>query len=71
LNAELPQNSRYHIVQEFNRGIYDYIIATDEGELMEDPDDDDESSIGAGYTLFTSFFPCFSLLSLLSLFFSK
>ena len=39
LNAELPQNSRYHIVQEFNRGIYDYIIATDEGELMEDPDE--------------------------------
>ena len=49
LNAELPQNSRYHIVQEFNRGIYDYIIATDEGELMEDPDED------AGKILFNSF----------------
>ncbi|CAG8818016.1 7984_t:CDS:10, partial [Cetraspora pellucida] len=25
LNSELPLNSRYHIVQEFNKGIYDYI----------------------------------------------
>ncbi|KIJ55621.1 hypothetical protein M422DRAFT_220387 [Sphaerobolus stellatus SS14] len=31
LNSELPLNSRYHIVQEFNKGVYDYIIATDEG----------------------------------------
>ncbi|KAE8226056.1 hypothetical protein CF319_g1294 [Tilletia indica] len=30
LNRELPINSRYHIVQEFNKGVYDYIIATDE-----------------------------------------
>ncbi|KAG8898677.1 ATP-dependent DNA/RNA helicase [Tulasnella sp. 408] len=30
LNPELPLNSRYHVVQEFNRGAYDYIIATDE-----------------------------------------
>jgi ATP-dependent RNA helicase DDX56/DBP9 len=30
LNSELPLNSRYHIVQEFNKGVYDYIIATDE-----------------------------------------
>lgn len=31
--------SRYHVVQEFNKGVYDYIIATDEsgkGELDED-----------------------------------
>lgn len=30
---------RYHVVQEFNKGVYDYIIATDEsgkGELDED-----------------------------------
>lgn len=40
LNAELPQNSRYHIVQEFNRGVYDYIIATDEGEVAEEPEED-------------------------------
>lgn len=29
LNEELPVNSRFHIVQEFNKGKYDYIIATD------------------------------------------
>src|SRR6202007_2751755 len=34
LNSELPQNSRYHIVQEFNRGAYDYIIATDEATVI-------------------------------------
>ncbi|KAJ7186685.1 DEAD-domain-containing protein [Mycena filopes] len=36
LNSELPLNSRYHTVQEFNKGVYEYIIATDEsggGEL--------------------------------------
>ncbi|KAF8213827.1 ATP-dependent RNA helicase dbp9 [Mycena galopus ATCC 62051] len=37
LNSELPLNSRYHTVQEFNKGVYDYIIATDESE-----GDDDE-----------------------------
>ncbi|PWN20215.1 DEAD-domain-containing protein [Microstroma glucosiphilum] len=31
LNAEMPGNSRYHVVQEFNKGVYDVIIATDEG----------------------------------------
>ncbi len=38
LNSELPVKSRYHIVQEFNRGIYDYMIATDEAanEMNED-----------------------------------
>ena len=30
LNSELPAGSRFHIVQEFNRGIYDFLIATDE-----------------------------------------
>lgn len=30
LNSELPQNSRLHIVEQFNKGIYDMIIATDE-----------------------------------------
>ncbi|KAF7352542.1 ATP-dependent RNA helicase dbp9 [Mycena venus] len=43
LNSELPLNSRYHTVQEFNKGVYEYIIATDEsggGEL--DTDDEEE-----------------------------
>ncbi|KAG5192377.1 DEAD box helicase [Tribonema minus] len=30
LNAELPLASRLHILEEFNRGIFDYLIATDE-----------------------------------------
>ncbi|KAJ3214025.1 ATP-dependent DNA/RNA helicase [Dinochytrium kinnereticum] len=45
LNAELPLKSRYHIVEEFNRGIYDIIIATDEGneaEEVEEEDDEEE-----------------------------
>lgn len=39
LNAELPLNSRHHIVEEFNKGAYDYIIATDEAGGAEDEDD--------------------------------
>lgn len=35
LNSELPVKSRYHIVQEFNRGIYDYIIATDDSGALD------------------------------------
>ncbi|WFD32468.1 RNA helicase [Malassezia sp. CBS 17886] len=31
LNEELPVNSRFHIVEEFNKGVYDYIIAMDGG----------------------------------------
>ncbi|CEG68904.1 hypothetical protein RMATCC62417_05070 [Rhizopus microsporus] len=42
LNSELPLNSRYHIVEEFNRGIYDYLIATDESELKGELDSEDE-----------------------------
>lgn len=38
LNAEMPANSRYHVVQEFNNGVYDVIIATDESS----------SDVGAG-----------------------
>ncbi|KAK0430153.1 hypothetical protein EV421DRAFT_335651 [Armillaria borealis] len=43
LNSELPLNSRYHTVQEFNKGVYDYIIATDEsGTHGADQDSEDE-----------------------------
>lgn len=35
LNSELPLNSRYHTVQQFNKGVYDYIIATDESGAIE------------------------------------
>ncbi|RLN60210.1 hypothetical protein BBJ28_00003713 [Nothophytophthora sp. Chile5] len=30
LNAQLPHNSRQHIIEEFNRGLFDYLIATDD-----------------------------------------
>lgn len=30
---------RYHIVEEFNKGVYDYIIATDEADLGGDEDE--------------------------------
>ena len=37
MNSELPVNSRIHIIEEFNRGIYDIIIASDErNELLGD-----------------------------------
>ncbi|PKC60664.1 DEAD-domain-containing protein [Rhizophagus irregularis] len=42
LNSELPLNSRYHIVQEFNKGVYDYIIATDEGDFKNSESNVDE-----------------------------
>lgn len=47
LNSELPVKSRYHIVQEFNRGIYDFIICTDEGGSFEMPveESDDEADV--------------------------
>jgi len=44
LNSELPLNSRYHVVQEFNKGVYDYIIATDEGGREQDEEDGRNSS---------------------------
>lgn len=34
LNSELPVNSRIHVVEEFNKGVYDIIIASDEQEAL-------------------------------------
>ncbi|KZZ95223.1 ATP-dependent RNA helicase DBP9 [Ascosphaera apis ARSEF 7405] len=34
LNSELPVNSRIHVVQEFNKGVYDIIIAADDQEVV-------------------------------------
>ena len=34
LNSELPVTSRIHVVEEFNKNIYDIIIATDEHEIL-------------------------------------
>ncbi|XP_042327492.1 probable ATP-dependent RNA helicase DDX56 [Sceloporus undulatus] len=35
LNSELPVKSRCHIISQFNKGFYDYIIATDEQDLVD------------------------------------
>ncbi|PHH73432.1 hypothetical protein CDD82_5478 [Ophiocordyceps australis] len=34
LNSELPVNSRLHVVDEFNRNVYDLIIASDDKEVI-------------------------------------
>lgn len=34
--TSLIENYRYHTVQEFNKGVYDYIIATDESGAHEE-----------------------------------
>ncbi|KAL8805310.1 MAG: hypothetical protein Q9200_005483 [Gallowayella weberi] len=38
LNSELPVNSRCHVVTEFNKNVYDIIIASDEHEILGDED---------------------------------
>ena len=46
LNSEVPLNSRTHMLEEFNRGVFDYLIATDasidQGEEEESDEDEDE-----------------------------
>jgi ATP-dependent RNA helicase DDX56/DBP9 len=49
LNAELPFNSRQHIIREFNQGVFDILIATDESMYGVGPNtapgvDDDRDS---------------------------
>ena len=60
LNSELPVNSRIHVVQEFNKGVYDIIIAADDQEILggiaskkarastTEQDDKDEAASAAG-----------------------
>mmetsp|Transcript_15919 Transcript_15919/g.36710 ORF Transcript_15919/g.36710 Transcript_15919/m.36710 type:complete len:679 (-) Transcript_15919:287-2323(-) len=43
LNAELPFRSRLNIIEQFNVGNFDYLIATDESTDAADTDDEDES----------------------------
>ena len=43
LNAELPANSRNHIVQQFNKGLFDFLIATDGSVGVDGADSSDES----------------------------
>lgn len=35
LNGELPQNSRLHILQQFNVGLFELLIATDDGKSLQ------------------------------------
>ena len=49
INAELPANSRYSVVQQFNAGVYDHLIATDAGDDPEaGPGSDSEDGGDAG-----------------------
>jgi len=43
LNAELPQNSRLHIIEAFNARLFDYLIATDDTKTKEDKQTDKEN----------------------------
>ncbi|KAF9097142.1 ATP-dependent DNA/RNA helicase [Mortierella sp. GBA35] len=45
LNSELPLNSRVHIVEEFNKGVYDYMIATDEGGLKGEKEEEEKAAV--------------------------
>ncbi|KAL5322370.1 hypothetical protein ACEPPN_010343 [Leptodophora sp. 'Broadleaf-Isolate-01'] len=44
LNSELPVNSRIHVVEEFNKNVYDIIIASDEHEVLGDEDEPKEDN---------------------------
>src|SRR5271170_7185514 len=37
-----PVNRRLHIVEEFNKGVYDIILATDDANILNEPTSDDE-----------------------------
>lgn len=44
LNSELPVNSRIHVVEEFNRNVYDIIIASDEKSEMLNADIEEDEA---------------------------
>lgn len=45
LNAELPQNSRQHILEAFNAGLFDYLIATDDCQTKEKEQVNEQSHV--------------------------
>lgn len=47
LNPELPQNSRLHILEEFNAGLFDYLIATDVSQSKEKDEATKENNLGS------------------------
>jgi len=48
LNSELPVNSRIHVVEEFNRNVYDIIIASDENEVLGDEETPADGETASG-----------------------
>ncbi|PHH61622.1 hypothetical protein CDD81_8137 [Ophiocordyceps australis] len=46
LNSELPVNSRLHVVDEFNRNVYDLIIASDDKEVIGNEENADDAQGG-------------------------
>ena len=56
--AYLTCFSRYHVVQEFNKGVYDYIIASDEsvGKTEQDEEEEEEEvADGEDECMFSSY----------------
>ncbi|EES15126.1 hypothetical protein BDA96_07G167000 [Sorghum bicolor] len=45
LNAELPQNSRLHIIEAFNARLFDYLIATDDTKTKEEKENKKEPKL--------------------------
>lgn len=48
LNSELPSNSRQHIVEQFNKNIYNLLIATDDTEYIKEEDEGLEDATQQG-----------------------
>jgi ATP-dependent RNA helicase DDX56/DBP9 len=48
LNSELPHNSRYHLVQQFNHGVYEYLIATDDSNRQKKEGGDQSFGVSRG-----------------------
>ncbi|CCH45896.1 hypothetical protein BN7_5483 [Wickerhamomyces ciferrii] len=48
LNSELPINSRLHIVDEYNKNVYNLLIATDDSDNIQENDEEDEDQEGEG-----------------------
>lgn len=44
LNSELPANSRQHIVDQFNKNVYQLLIATDDTEYIREEDEEEKES---------------------------
>lgn len=50
LNSELPANSRAHIVAQFNKGLFDFLIATDTSVGVDAGEEEGESSDDGGHS---------------------